>query len=204
MKPMEVRAAQAAGAAVLDLRVPRRFAQEHLEGALNVQFSRADVVDRTEMVLPRTLPLVLHGEPDAIGKVAATLLAEGGFEVLGHLEGGLAAWKGAGLGTATLPTLDVDALHAGLHAWHVVDARDRFEYRYGRVPGSSLLPWTEAWERASAFRDPGKPVAVICGDEVRSSLVASILARAGLRPTLVVGGMVDWIQRNYPQEKGDA
>ena len=28
---------------------------------------------------------------------------------------------------------------------------------------------TEAWEGANDFEDPGKPVAVICGDEVRSS-----------------------------------
>jgi rhodanese-related sulfurtransferase len=45
-------------------------------------------------------------------------------------------------------------------------------------------------------------VAVICGDEVRSSLVASILARLGHKPSLVMGGMVDWIDRDYEQEKG--
>lgn len=46
--------------------------------------------------------------------------------------------------------------------------------------------------------------AVICGDEVRSSLVASILARLGHRLTLVLGGMVGRIKRAYPQEKGGA
>lgn len=97
----------------------------------------------------------------------------------------------------------VDRLHAELDAWHVVDARDRFEWKYGWVPGADLLPWTDAWEDAEAFQDPGKPVAVICGDEVRSSLVASILARLAHRPSLVMGGMVDWIDRAYPQEKGE-
>lgn len=204
MTPQEVRAAQEAGAAVLDMRTPKRFAEEYLEGAINLQFNRADLVDRAELVLPMDLPLVVHGEPEAIGKMAAKLLEEGGFKVLGHLEGGLKAWKAAGLDTVTLPTLDVDRLHAELDAWHVVDARDRFEWKYGRVPGASLLSWTEAWDDAASFQDPGKPVAVICGDEVRSSLVASILARQGHRPALVVGGMVDWIERAYPQEKGDA
>lgn len=204
MSPVDVQAAQAAGAAVLDLRTPKRFADEHLEGAVNLQFNRADLVDRAEMVLPMDLPLVTHGDPDAIGEAAARLLEEGGFTVLGHLDGGLEAWKAAGLPTATLPTLDVDRLHAELDAWHVVDARDRFEWKFARVPGASLLPWTDAWERAGAFQDPGQPVAVICGDEVRSSLVASILARLGHRPSLVMGGMVDWLDRAYPQDKGDA
>lgn len=202
MTPEEVRKAQQEGSAVLDLRTPQRFAEEHLEGAVNVQFNRADLVDRAEMVLPEDLPLIMHGQPEAIAKMAAKLLSEGGFTVLGHLEGGLKAWKAAGLGTVTLPTIDVDTLHEQLDDWHVVDSREGFEYRYGRVPGSSLLPWTEAWEDAPDFEDPGKPVAVICGDEVRSSLVASILARQGHRPYLVMGGMVDWIEREYEQEKG--
>ena len=202
MTPEEVRAAQEAGAAVLDLRTPQPFADEHLEGAINLQFNRADLVDRAEMVLPEDLPLIMHGKPEAIAKMAGKLLSEGGFTVLGHLEGGLKAWKEAGLDTVTLPTIDVDTLHDQLDDWHVVDSRDGFEYRYGRVPGSSLLPWTEAWEDAGDFEDPGKPVAVICGDEVRSSLVASILARLGHRPSLVMGGMVDWIEREYEQEKG--
>jgi rhodanese-related sulfurtransferase len=154
------------------------------------------------MVLPQDLKLVVHGEPEAIGKMAAKLLEEGGFTVLGHLEGGLKGWKEAGHNTVTLPTVDVDTLHESLGEWAVVDARDRFEFRYGRVPGSTILSWTEAWEGARDFQDPGKPVAVICGDEVRSSLVASILARLGHKPSLVMGGMVDWIDRDYEQEKG--
>jgi rhodanese-related sulfurtransferase len=202
MTPEEVLKAQQEGAAVLDLRTPKRFATEHLEGAINLQFNRADLVDRAEMVLPQDLKLVVHGEPEAIGKMAAKLLEEGGFTVLGHLEGGLKGWKEAGHNTVTLPTVDVDTLHESLGEWAVVDARDRFEFRYGRVPGSTILSWTEAWEGASDFQDPGKPVAVICGDEVRSSLVASILARLGHKPSLVMGGMVDWIDRDYEQEKG--
>ena len=202
MTPQEVREAQEAGAAVIDLRTPGRFAPEHLEGAINLQFNRADLVDRAELVLPEDLPLIIHGEPEAIGRVAGKLLEDGGFTVLGVLAGGLKAWKEAGLPVVELDTLDVDTLHERLADYHVVDSRDGFEFKYGHVPGSSILSWTEAWEKASDFQDPGKPVAVICGDEVRSSLVASILARLGHRPALVTGGMVDWLEREYPLEKG--
>jgi rhodanese-related sulfurtransferase len=114
MTPEEVLKAQQEGAAVLDLRTPKRFATEHLEGAINLQFNRADLVDRAEMVLPQDLKLVVHGEPEAIGKMAAKLLEEGGFTVLGHLEGGLKGWKEAGHNTVTLPTVDVDTLHESL------------------------------------------------------------------------------------------
>ena len=202
MTPQEVHDAQANGAAVIDLRTPGRFAPEHVEGAINLQFNRADLVDRAELVLPEDLPLIIHGEPDAIAKMAGKLLEEGGFNVLGHLEGGLKAWKEAGLPVVTLDTLDVDTLHDNADDYQVVDSRDGFEFKYGRVPGSTILSWTEAWDKAGSFEDPGKPVAVICGDEVRSSLVASILARHGHRPLLVLGGMVDWLDRDYPLERG--
>jgi rhodanese-related sulfurtransferase len=202
MTPQEVREAQENGAAVIDLRTPGRFAPEHIEGAVNLQFNRADLVDRAELVLPEDLPLIIHGEPEAIGKMAGNLLEEGGFTVLGVLSGGLAGWKEAGLPVVTLDTIGVDDLHENPDDYFVVDSRDGFEFKYGRVPGSSMLSWTEAWDKAPDFEDPGKPVAVICGDEVRSSLVASILARQGHRPKLVLGGMVDWLDRDYPLERG--
>jgi rhodanese-related sulfurtransferase len=47
----------------------------------------------------------------------------------------------------------------------------------------------------------GRPVAVICGDQTRSAAVASMLLRAGRDARLVMGGMVDWIERGYPVEK---
>ncbi len=203
MTPDEVKAAQGEGAVLLDMRTPKIFAEEHIPGAINLQFNRADLVDRAELVLPMDLKLIVQAKPEAIGKMAVKLLEEGGFTVLGHLEGGLDAWKAAGHDTKTMPTVDVDALQANLSDYHVVDSRDRFEWKYGRVPGAALLSWTEAWDGAEGFADPGRPIAVVCGDEVRSSLVASMLERLGHKPELVMGGMVDWIDREYEQEKGD-
>jgi len=201
MTPDEARSAQQEGTVILDLRTPHPFANEHIEGAISFQFNRADLVDRAEMIFPEDLPMIAHGEPAAIGRMAAKLLEEGGFDVVGYLEGGLAGWKEAGLPTSTLPTMDVDELNGRLGELTVVDARDPFEFKYGHVPGSFILPWTEAWQGARELDAP-PPLAVICSDEIRSALVASILRRAGKDADLVVGGMVDWLDREYPLEKG--
>jgi hydroxyacylglutathione hydrolase len=153
------------------------------------------------MVLPKDLRVIVHAEPDAIALIAVTLLRDGGFNVDGHLEGGLAAWKQASLATATMPVLTVDRLRASQGDLEVVDARDRFEFKHGHVPGARSLPWTEAWAHAGALAG-NRPLAIICGDEVRSALVASILARHGRDARLVTGGMVDWNERQFPVEKG--
>lgn len=202
MTPQEVERAAAEGAVVLDMRLPRVFAKDHIPGAVNVQFNRADLLDRVELVFPKHVRFVVHAEPDAIAKTALDLLKRGGFQVEGYLVGGLKAWKEAGRGTSQLDVISVDEVHDS-QRWDVVDAREPFEFRFAHVPGARLLPWTEAWEKAPAFTSD-RPMAVICGDEVRSALVASILARSGRDARLVTGGMVDWNERGFTVEKGQA
>ena len=201
MTPRDVERAVARGAVVVDMRLPRVFANEHIPGDVNVQFNRADLVDRVEMVFPKDVRFVVHAEPEAIGRLAADLLKDAGFQVEGYLEGGIKAWKDSQLQTGRLQVLGVEDLHSGIGQVQVIDARDPFEFKYGHVPGARMLSWTEAWEKAPALTSD-RPLAVICGDEVRSALVASILARAGRDARLVTGGMVDWNERGFAVEKG--
>jgi hydroxyacylglutathione hydrolase len=201
MTPKDAATALGDGAILLDLRLPRVFARAHLPGAVNLQFNRADLADRAAMTLPKGERFIIHAEPEALATSAESLLRDAGFTVLGHLEGGLAAWEASGMPVATLPVIDVDDLRAtpGLVP---VDAREPYEFRHGHVPGAVPLPWTEAWSIADAA--PVGELAVVCADEVRSSFVASILRRHRRDVRLVTGGMVDWNERGYPIEKGAA
>ena len=199
MTPQDVAAARDAGAVVLDMRLPRVFARAHVPGAVNLQFNRADLADRAEMVLPKDQRYIVHAEPEALATAAVEIMREAGFEIAGQLDGGLAAWRQAGLPVDSIQVIGVDDLKDAAGSLVAIDARDGFEYRHGHVPGASLLPWTEAWNRVDSA--PDGELAVICGDEVRSSLVASMLRRRGRSVRLVVGGMVDWNERGYPVEK---
>ena len=201
MTPAEVHARIGDGAVVLDMRPPKPFAADHLPGAVNIQFNRADLADRAEMAFRKDVAAIVHAEPEPIATAAVAILTQAGFTVAGHLQGGLKAWKAASLPTVSLPLVDVDQLNGRLAEFDVLDVRERYEYKHGHVPGARLLPWTEAWERAAA-ESGDRPLAVICGDQVRSAWTASVLQRAGRRVTLVMGGMADWTERGYPVEKG--
>jgi hydroxyacylglutathione hydrolase len=201
MTPIEASAARDSGAIVLDMRLPRVFARAHLLGAINLQFNRADLADRAEMALPKGELYIVHAEPDPVAAAAVRILRDAGFTVLGHVEGGLAAWREHGLPVATLPVIDVDDLRA-IPGLVPIDAREPFEFRHGHVPAAVPLPWTDAWRNAE--KAPTGALAVLCADEVRSSFVASILGRLGRDVRLVTGGMVDWNERGYPVEKGAA
>jgi hydroxyacylglutathione hydrolase len=187
------------GAVVLDLRPPRVFAAAHLPGAINVQFNRADLGDRAEMVLPKDVAYVIHGEPEPVAAVAVEILEEAGFKVEGHLAGGLRAWETAGGAVERLRAIDVDELRSGLDRYQVIDAREGFEFRHGHIAGAIMLPSAEAWTKAEAIRS-SRPLAVVCGDQVRSTLVTSILLRVGKEAVLVMGGMAGWLERGYPVE----
>ena len=200
MTPEEVKQAVAGGALVLDLRPPRPFAAGHVPGAVTMQFNRADLADRAELVLPKELPLVVHAEPEPIAKVAEEILREAGYDVRGHLEGGFAAWKAAGEPVGELLLIDVDELKEHGGEYLILDVREGFEFRHGHVAGAQLLPSGEAWARVDEV-PADRPVAVVCGDQTRSAAVASMLLRAGRDARLVMGGMVDWIERGYPVEK---
>jgi hydroxyacylglutathione hydrolase len=200
MTPQEVKDAIAAGALVLDLRPPRPFAAGHIPGAVTMQFNRADLADRAGLLLPKELSLVVHAEPEPIARTATGILREAGYDVRGHLEGGIAAWKAAGEPVAKLPLIGVDELKEHTDDYLVLDVREGFEFRHGHVPDAQLLPSGEAWEKADEVPG-GRPVAVICGDQTRSAAVASMLLRVGCDARLVMGGMVDWLEGGYPIEK---
>ena len=54
---------------------------------------------------------------------------------------------------------------------------------------------------AAGGKDNASVIAVVCGDQTRSVAVASMLQHAGRDARLVMGGMVDWLERGYPTEK---
>jgi hydroxyacylglutathione hydrolase len=200
MNAEQVRAAIDTGTVIVDLRPPHVFIAGHLPGAINLQFNRADLADRATMALPKTLELIVHGEPDPVARVAALILDDVGFTVSGHLEGGLKAWRASGLPVETLSAIDVSVLHDTLDRYRVLDAREPFEYRHGHVPGAASLPWTQSWRRSTEM-SPNGPLAVYCGTQVRSSLTASILRRRGHDTTVVIGGMTDWLDRGYAVDR---
>jgi hydroxyacylglutathione hydrolase len=197
MGPAEVKDAVAAGAVVLDLRPPRLFAAAHVPGAVTIEYSGPDLADRAELILPHGQAIVVLGEPEAAAHAAVDLLRDAGFNAIGRLEGGMAAWTAAGEPVASLPLLGVEELHERAGEYLVLDAREGFEYRHLHVEGSVLLPTAEAWERAAEI-ESDRPIAVICDDQTRSAAVASMLQRAGKDAWLVTGGVADWHERGYP------
>ena len=121
-------------------------------------------------------------------KPGVSLLRVGLDAVEGYIEGGLEAWRRAGL-----PTSSIEQLGAGdfservAHGLTVLDVRTAREWEDGHVAGALHIPIGELAGRIGDVPRTG-PVATICEGGYRSTLAASMLARAGVSDVLTVAG----------------
>ena len=195
ISPADAASAVRAGALLIDLRRADEFAAEHPIGALNLG-PGTKVGYWGGYVLPADPRVVLlaSNEKDVPG-LARQLLRVGVSRIEGYVRGGLDGWKKAGLPTTSLSLMNVQELMAsdtGGSAPVIVDVRTPKEWHAGHIDGAIHIPLGELAQRASQIpRD--RPVATICEAGYRSSLAASVLARAGLDNVVnVTGGMSAW------------
>jgi len=101
------------------------------------------------------------------------------------------------------PEISVEELERLLQVGgvRVVDVREEWEYRRGRVPGALHVPLNQLPQRAASLpRD--KRILLICESGSRSLAAADFLLRSGFEGALSVkGGTGAWARTNRPLEK---
>lgn len=195
-----VNARLAEGVPLVDGRPRDDFAHEHVPGAINIELD-ASFGTYTGWILPFDAPLMLVVEDEPGRREAMVQLVRIGYEhVLGHLDGGVGAWRAAGYPVRSFESMSVPALFARWRAPDaplVLDVRRDDEWREGHIPGSQHIHVADLAERSEEVtRD--RPVALICAAGYRAALAASILAATGRSVVAVRGGVPDWIGRGYP------
>jgi len=169
------------GALVIDLRSAEAFGAGHPRGALNIAFGPR-VGYWTGWVVAAGARIVLLASDPAHAQEAARQLLRVGFDdVAGYLDQGYAAWRSAGLPSASIELITARELRDRISRREqqtVVDVRTAREWRTGHVDDAINIPVSELADRAAELRNRSV-VATICESGVRSSLAASILLRAG-------------------------
>ena len=100
MSPEQIAAALKKREIVLiDVREPMEFAAERIQGALLYPLSTFDAG-----LLPKdeARPIVLHCGSGKRSATAFAACAQAGVPVRAHMQGGIGAWKAAGLPTVTI------------------------------------------------------------------------------------------------------
>ncbi len=173
-----------AGAALVDVRPLADFAAGHPKGALS-NVLRPVFASWLGWLIDLDRPVVfVVGDDQDRDELVRQCLTIGHDNLLGELDGGVAAWAAAGHPIETIPLASPAEM-----ASTVLDVRQDAEWTAGHVPGAHHI-------ELGALADtdaPDGPVTVMCGHGERAMTAASLLTARGLRDVSVLaGGPGEW------------
>ena len=201
--------------ALIDVREELIFSRSHLLWARNVPLSRLEL--RFARLVPRKdTRIVLIDDNDGLSARAAAVLAAAGYDDLGFLDGGTAAWAAAGFelfsgvhvpskafgefiehasGTPSISAEELDAHMRARTDMVVLDSRPYDEYSRVSIPTGINVPGAELVLRVHDIApSPATLIVVNCAGRTRSIIGAQSLINAGV-PNKVVAlrnGTMGW------------
>jgi rhodanese-related sulfurtransferase len=81
---------------VIDVRTPEEYSQGHIQGALLIDVSAADVIERLDR-LDRSATYVVYCRSGNRSATATSAMLQLGFTSIFELDGGVIAWSAQGL-----------------------------------------------------------------------------------------------------------
>lgn len=198
--PSELRLMLSSGEIALDVRPNEEFAAAHVPGSVNIALG-GQFASWAGTVLGLAAHPVLIASSDKQLEEARLRLTRVGIEILsGYLDGGVDAWKQAGLPVATISLMTPSELDARLksHALQILDVRREPEWDAGHIEGATWWP-LDNFRVSPPELDHDAPVAVHCKGGYRSMIATSLLQRAGFKHVInVTGGIDAWQQAQLP------
>ncbi|MDG2426166.1 MAG: rhodanese-like domain-containing protein [Flavobacteriales bacterium] len=185
------RIADDSGAIVLDVRAEHAFAKGHVPRSIFIGLEGNFAPWTGQLIADVKQPLLLVCKADQLEE-AITRLSRVGFDnILGYLEGGMAAWIAKGKEVDTINRIsseDLAKLHGTQDGVRLFDVRTASEHKSERVQGSINEPLdllsnnTEAFPRDGVFY-------LHCMRGYRSAIAQSILKSRGIHNGIdVIGG----------------
>ena len=182
------------GVTAVDVRHQDEFAAAHVPHSISIPLG-GQFASWAGAVLGLSADPVLIGHSlEEISEARLRLARVGIEDVAGYLEGGIEAWKAAGLPLGQVPQVTVQELKANLAkgTFRVLDVRREGEWNMGHVEGASWHP-LDNFKRALPELNSDTPVAVHCKGGYRSMIACSFLQRAGHSNVInVIGGFDAW------------
>lgn len=174
------------GALVVDARPIDEFAAGHIAGSISNAL-RPVFASWLGWITDLDRPIVIiAGADQDRAEIVRQCLDIGHDSIVGELDGGIDAWRGAGGMIAGLPLVGPTELMST-----VIDVRQHSEYAAGHIPGAINIELGTLADGAI----PTGPVTVMCGHGERAMTGASILTARGHRDVTVLdGGPETWAE----------
>lgn len=185
------------GVVLLDLRRPEAFGGAHIAGSINIGAGQ-NLSLWAGWLLASDRDIVLITDRGDDEEARRSLVRVGLDRITGYLRGGISAWLAAGLPFARLTQLSVDEVNDRRASALILDVRSDAEWRSGAIAGAQHLMLGDLPQHIDSLPSD-RDIIVVCGSGFRSSIAASLLARAGLsRLSSMSGGMTAWNAQQLP------
>ena len=189
---------------VIDTRSSADFGAGHIPGAYNIQLCSSEFEQRVGWVTPIDVPMVLVSDNAQSAQRAIHLLAFLGLDqrVKGFVDGGMEAWREAGLPHNTLMQISVQTLYEKLqnNGHKVLDVREISEWDDGHIQDAHHMNFKVLRQRLNDLNvTPDDQIAIICASGLRSNTAGSILLMNRFKHVNnVIGGMTAWRKAGLP------
>jgi hydroxyacylglutathione hydrolase len=184
LSPAQLKREVQQGALLLDTRDPDSFEEGYIAGSLNIGLGGQYAV-WVGTLIDIHQPLVLISE---VGKEEESVLrlARVGYEnVIGYLQGGVAAWDGK---LETIKSLSAERMKAEIEKGiDVLDVRKPGEYAMSHLRDAQFVPLAEMPDNLSGL-NKNKPYIVHCGGGYRSMIAISLMKRQGFQNLINIYG----------------
>jgi rhodanese-related sulfurtransferase len=176
-----VEVAENSEALILDTRNAADFHTAFVPNSINIGLKGDFAPWVGAMIIDVQQPILLICNPGE-EKEAVTRLARVGFDkVLGFLDGGLEAWKNAGLETDKVVRISASKMEKSIKENDVIiDVRKESEYQAEHLEQAKSFPLSEINQWFSSL-DKNQHFFLHCAGGYRSMIAASILHARGIR-----------------------
>ncbi len=185
---------------VIDLRRPEAFGGAHIAGSYSIG-AGPNLSTWSAWVVPYGHPLLLVGDSATdLDQARRSLIRIGHDTVIGYLRGGIGTWIESGRPQSHISQVSVLEMQEAVTAGALLlDVRSPNEWAGGHIANALHIPGGDLPKHTDKVSHTGR-LYVICGSGYRSSVAASVLARAGLIGIINVnGGMTAWKNQNLPE-----
>src|SRR5206468_10058288 len=159
------------GEAVVDMRAVHEYARGHIAGVFHVEL-RPAFASWVAWVVPFGTPVILVSDSTEVHEYAVRQLIRIGYDDLpGYLDGGMAAWKQAGLPVEKVPVFAMRDVRQRLERGEqlvVVDVRQAHEWATGHIPRAEMLE-AGALSKADLHLPHDRVIATHCGHGQRAA-----------------------------------
>src|SRR6185437_14646660 len=144
----------------LDVRPVGEFAAAHVPGSVNIALSGQFATWAASVLGLKSRPVLIADTPQQYEEARIRMARVGIEEVRGYLDGGLTAWRRAGLPVASLPEITVQELEQRLRSGKiaVLDVRREPEWQAGHIAGATWWP-LDRFKVSPPEVDPDVPLA---------------------------------------------